>query len=137
MNIYVANDHAGYELKKNIIPILKHYGHVIDLGADSAESSDYPLYAQKLATHMDASSKGVLICGSGVGMCIAANRFSHIRAAVCHSKEETRLARQHDDINVLCLAGRLDDSFIEMIDMFFKTPFFKDERYKRRIDFMS
>jgi len=137
MKIYVANDHAGYDVKKSLLSVLEKYGEVMDLGADSAEASDYPIYAKKLADHMDENSRGILLCGSGIGICIAANRFKHIRASICHSAEEAKLARHHNNINVLCLASRSQDPFIEIIDMFFKIPFLNEIRHVRRLNLIS
>ncbi|USO02523.1 MAG: RpiB/LacA/LacB family sugar-phosphate isomerase [Alphaproteobacteria bacterium] len=137
MKIYIANDHAGYNVKKTLLFVLEKYGEVIDLGADSSESSDYPIYAKKLADHIDDGSRGILLCGSGIGICMAANRFKHIRAAVCHSVEEVTLARHHNNINVLCLAARSQDPFAEIIDGFFRIPFLNEERHVRRLALIS
>ena len=138
MKIYIANDHAGYLLKKSLLPFLSQYGAVEDLGSDSEQPADYPLYGQALAHKIQSQDdRGILICGSGIGICIAANRFPHIRAAVCHTPEETILARQHNNINVLCLGARTHDSFESIVDTFFKTKFLEEERHVRRIQELS
>ena len=137
MKIYIANDHAGYHLKKSLLSFLTQYGDVEDLGADSDQPSDYPLYAQALVRKIQPDDRGILICGSGIGICMAANRFKNIRGAVCHTPQETVLARQHNNINVLCLAARTDDPFEKIVDTFFKTPFLEEERHVRRLSELS
>ncbi len=118
-------------MKKNF---LLKFTYLIDLGTDSLNSCDYPLYAQKLCSLVTKEDKGILICGSGIGMNIAANRFSHIRASVIHSLEELKLARAHNDLNVLCLAGRnfsLPEE--ELLSLFLNTPF-EEGRHLKRLD---
>jgi len=108
--IALAADHAGYELKCLLKRELGRLGYgVLDLGTDSAESVDYPDYANKLAEALreGRAARGVLVCGTGVGMAMAANRHRHIRAVVCHSASEARLTRQHNDANVLALGQRM------------------------------
>ncbi len=107
--LYIANDHAGYPLKQKIVEFLKKEGlEFVDLGTHSSESVDFPVYAKKLTQMVleNADNRGILICGSGIGMCICANREVGIRAALCDNVASTRLARQHNDANVLVLAGR-------------------------------
>ncbi len=137
MKILIANDHAGFNLKKELIPFLQTYGEIVDLGSDNNVASDYPLFAKSLCTQMTPQTYGILICGSGIGICIAANRFKHIRAAVCHSVHETILARRHNDINVLCLGARTNSPFQDIIKSFLETPFLKEERHIRRIEMIS
>ena len=126
--IYIASDHAGVELKAALIKHLSATGHAAtDEGTASADSVDYPDYAQKVAARLlsDPSAYGILICGTGIGMSIAGNRFSHIRAALCQSSEEARLARAHNDANVLCLGARVVtiDAAIACVDAFLTTEF--------------
>lgn len=108
MRLAIASDHAGFELKeflkKNLVSV-----EWIDLGPSSADRVDYPDYAEKVARKVADGelSLGVLICGSGIGMCIAANKISGVRAAVVESEASARLSRQHNDANVLCLGARL------------------------------
>lgn len=109
-SIAFASDHAGVELKDALIKDAKALGwEVVDLGPGSTESVDYPDYAKSLCKWVRAQDgrKGVLICGSGIGMSMAANRFSDIRAALCHNGLSAQLARRHNDANVLCLGARL------------------------------
>jgi ribose 5-phosphate isomerase B len=108
--VAIASDHGGFELKTLLVPELRALGlTVLDLGTGSAEPVDYPDFAQKLvgAILEGKASRGILICGTGIGMSIAANRHRAIRAAVCHDATTARLARQHNDANVLCLGGRV------------------------------
>ena len=106
--IYIACDHAGFELKEQIFNLIKDKYTTEDLGTKSKDSVDYPDFAQKLAKNvLEKECKGILICGSGVGMSIAANRFAGIRAVLAHNKDYAKLSRQHNDSNVLVLGARL------------------------------
>ncbi|MGE4418874.1 MAG: ribose 5-phosphate isomerase B [Sulfurimonas sp.] len=110
MKFYIATDHAGLELKDYTVKLLKEKGHeVMDLGPFSKERVDYPDYALKVcrAVLEDTGSHGILICGSGIGMSMAANRHSGIRAALCHDAYTATVARGHNDANVLCLGERV------------------------------
>ena len=108
-SLIIASDHAGYALKSAIIERFSAQYAVVDLGAhDATTSVDYPDQAYKLVEFMvNSASVGVLVCGSGIGMSIAANRYRNIRAALCHNVETAVLARQHNDANVLCLGERV------------------------------
>jgi ribose 5-phosphate isomerase B len=108
--VVIAADHGGFDLKSALVPELRALGHeVVDLGALSRDAVDYPDVAEKVAQAIRAgrASRGVLICGSGIGMSIAANRYREVRAALVHDGLTARLARQHNDANVLVLGGRL------------------------------
>ena len=136
--IYFASDHAGVALKAALRSTVHEKGMTeIDLGPDSDRSVDYPDYAQKLAGALakDPAAAGVLICGSGIGMTIAANRHHHIRAALCHSAETARLSRAHNDANVLVLGARFLDQeqAIDIFKAFFEAAF-EGGRHQRRID---
>ncbi|MCB1109296.1 MAG: RpiB/LacA/LacB family sugar-phosphate isomerase, partial [Chlamydiia bacterium] len=102
--VYIANDHAAVELKQFLMEMFSHIEWV-NLGTNSFDSVDYPDFAKKLSLKLkeDPSATGVLICGSGQGMSIVANKFKHIRAALCWNEEVAQLAREHNDANVLCL----------------------------------
>ncbi len=106
--IVIAADHAAYKLKQYLVTVLTAQGHtVIDLGTNTEESVNYPDYAQSLARYvLEHNCKGILICGTGIGMSIAANRFKGIRAALCHSVDYAKLSREHNDANVLVLGAR-------------------------------
>jgi ribose 5-phosphate isomerase B len=110
MKFYIATDHAGVDLKDYTVELLKEKGHeVIDLGPFDKERVDYPDYAVKVAQSVlaDTSSQGILICGSGIGMSMAANRFHGIRAALCHDAYTAQVAREHNDANILCFGERI------------------------------
>ncbi|MDD5212290.1 MAG: ribose 5-phosphate isomerase B [Sulfuricurvum sp.] len=110
MKFYVATDHAGIDLKNFTVELLRKKGHeVIDLGPFDKERVDYPDYAVKVCEHVlkDSNSQGILICGSGIGMSMAANRFHGIRAALCHDAYTATVARGHNDANVLCFGERI------------------------------
>ncbi|MDA7816840.1 ribose 5-phosphate isomerase B [Sulfurimonas sp.] len=110
MKFYVATDHAGIDLKDYTVELLKAKGHeVIDLGPFSKDRVDYPDYAVKVseAVLADSSSHGILICGSGIGMSMAANRHTGIRAALCHDAYTASVARGHNDANILCFGERI------------------------------
>jgi ribose 5-phosphate isomerase B len=103
-------DHAGFNLKSELMKAAETFDHyVLDLGTHSTEAVDYPDYANKVveALKSEQAYLGVIICGTGMGMSIAANRHPGIRAAVCHTELEARLAREHNNANVLCLGGRI------------------------------
>lgn len=128
MKIFVASDHAGYSLKQEIIAFLQQQNlEVLDLGCDSAETSvDYPDFAHKLAQNLtNPTDYGILICGSGVGISISANRHQHIRAALCHNETLAKLARSHNNANVLCLGARVVKSktALNIVKNFLKQPF--------------
>ena len=135
--IAIAADHAGYELKEVLKKELSLKGYsVLDLGTDSTESVDYPDFARHLAEALAESkaSRGVLVCGSGIGISIAANRHTNLRAAPCHDAITARLARQHNDANVLALGARLIgvDVAKECLDIFLETEF-EGGRHTRRV----
>ncbi len=110
MKFYVGTDHAGIDLKNFTVELLKAKGHeVIDLGPFSKDRVDYPDYAVKVSQSVleDEGSQGILICGSGIGMSMAANRFKGIRAALCHDAYTAQVARGHNDANILCFGERI------------------------------
>ena len=136
--LVIASDHAGFELKAVIKLGLEKNGHkAIDLGPNEASSVDYPDMADKLAGALldGLADKGVLICGTGIGIGIAANRHRHVRAALCHDVTTARLAREHNDANVLCLGARVIGSEVALdsVETFLGTPF-EGGRHQRRVD---
>lgn len=135
--IIIGSDHAGFPLKERIKAHLVEKGiPVIDLGEEDDRSVDYPKIARAVAEKVAASkSRGILLCGSGIGMSIAANRTVGIRAALCSDRELARLARAHNDANILVLAGRTlnEGEANEMVDIFLSTPF-DGGRHERRVD---
>lgn len=105
-NIFIASDHRGYELKSYLIESLTESGHsVIDCGTDSKESCDYPDYAQKLCSKITEKDLGILICNTGIGMSIAANRHRNIRAALCNNERDAQSSREHNNANVLVIGS--------------------------------
>ena len=139
--LYIAADHGGYDLKQTLVSELKSLDglKVVDLGANKLDTDDdYPDYAAKLAKQVvkDAGALGILLCGSGHGVCIAANKMPGIRAAAGYSIEAAELARRDDDVNVLCLAGRIvtPEYALAIVNKFLNTTFRTDsDRYARRI----
>ncbi len=134
----MAADHAGYPLKETLKADLAARGlEVLDLGTNSADSVDYPDFAAKLASAIKdgRAGRGVLICGTGIGISIAANRYSHIRAAVCSEPVAARLARQHNDANVLALGARLIGPEVarECLTVFLDTAFEGGGRHSARV----
>ena len=132
--IFIASDHAGYEMKTKLN---KYFNSFIDLGTNSFESVDYPDFAHKLSIEVlkNEGSLGILICGTGVGMSIAANRSKGIRAGVVNSVEVARLIRQHNDANVLVIPGRFmkDEDAKNCVQMFIDTQF-EAGRHKKRVE---
>jgi len=125
---YIATDHAGYALKAYVKEYVQELGHeIIDLGPESADRVDYPDYAKKCteAILSDKGSFGILICGTGIGISIAANKVSGIRAALCHDGYTAKLTRQHNDANILCFGERVVGKGVieEMIEVFANTEF--------------
>lgn len=141
MKIFIGADHNGFEYKRQLAEALKLAGNeVVDAGDKELKADDdYPQFAAQVVNAMKASNdpdaKGVLICGSGQGICIAANRFKGIRAALCWNQAEARAARNDDDCNILCLSSRytsLDEAGTIMA-AFLSTPFAGAPRFSRRI----
>lgn len=138
MNLAIAADHAGVDLKSALKASLEASGHtVMDYGTNSAESVDYPDYAAPVARAVASgeADRGILICGSGVGMSIAANKVRGVRAALGVSPEEVALIRQHNDANILTLGARFLDAAQaqELVRVFLETPF-EGGRHTRRVE---
>ncbi|MBI4711715.1 MAG: ribose 5-phosphate isomerase B [Planctomycetes bacterium] len=153
MKIAIASDHAGYKTKELIKTFLKENNHSYqDFGADSEDSVDYPDYAFKVAEAVGRGEyeRGILICGTGLGMCIAANKVKGIRAVACHNESTAEMSRQHNDANILCLGARVieQDKMKGIIKVWLQTEFEGDPpeqpksfgragRHQRRIDKIS
>lgn len=140
--IIVASDHAGYALKKAVIPVLEKLGfNIIDAGTKDQESVDYPDYGAMVskAIQNGDAKMGVVVCGTGIGISIASNRYKGIRAALCYNEETARLAREHNNANVLALGGRTMDfeEALRIARVFFSTPYEPAERHDRRIEKMD
>jgi ribose 5-phosphate isomerase B len=142
MKIAVACDHAGFPLKDVVLDAIRANGHEpIDLGTDSSEPVDYPDFSEKLgkAIQTGEAERGVLLCGSGVGACIAANKMHGIYAAICHDTYSAHQGVEHDDMNVLCLGARVigPETVHELVTTFLAARFVGNdpgqERHKRRV----
>lgn len=136
MKIFIASDHAAFKEKNELALYLKGDHEVIDLGTNSSESTHYPEWALKLVKKvLDEKTMGILLCGSGIGVSMVANRFKGIRAALCRDEEDARMSRLHNNANVLCLGGRRNsmDEIKKITDVFLSTEF-EGGRHQTRID---
>lgn len=138
MIIPIASDHAGFEAKETVKRILDELGHMsVDYGTHSADSVDYPEYAVLVSEKVNSSEHdcGILICGSGQGMCMTANKYPNVRAALVYSPGVARLTRQHNNANILCLPGRElnEDQLREIIKSWLETDF-EGGRHERRVN---
>jgi ribose 5-phosphate isomerase B len=136
--IAIGSDHAGFQLKSLVADILRAAGIAVeDLGTDDASSVDYPDFAHRVAAAVagGAAERGVLICGTGIGMSMAANRHPGVRAALCHDAYTAEMARRHNDANVLCLGARAVGEGVaeQVLRIFLETPF-EGGRHQRRVD---
>ena len=138
MKIAIASDHRGYVIKGKILALIAELGHeASDMGTDSSDSVDYPDYGAKVAQAVSQGTvdRGILICGTGMGMCITANKFPGVRACTCHDDLTAEMSRRHNDANVLCLsADLLGDRLVNrMVEIWLKTEF-EGGRHARRIE---
>ena len=138
VKILVGSDHAVFELKQIIIEHLSERNmNYEDFGTNCLDSVDYPDYAKKVAEEVNSKDliMGILVCGSGQGMAMTANRFKNVRAAICHNSDVAKVTRQHNDANVLCLGSRFIDmsEAIKCVDVFLSTDF-EGERHLKRIN---
>ncbi|HEX3998005.1 MAG TPA: ribose 5-phosphate isomerase B [Pirellulales bacterium] len=138
MRVALGSDHRGVHVKSKLLELLTRLGHSVeDVGSSSTESCDYPDVAAKVARKISAgdADRGILICGTGLGMCIAANKFPGVRAAPCHDDLTAELSRRHNDLNVLCLsADLLGERLIDrMVEIWLDTPF-EGGRHARRVE---
>ncbi len=137
MKIIVGCDHGGYELKEKILSRLQALGHEVeDIGTHGSDSVDYPPYALEVARAVAAgkADRGILVCGSGIGMCMTANRVAGVRAAQVSEPFSARMSRRHNDSNVLCLGGRFLgwDMAMEILEVWLDEPF-EGGRHQRRV----
>jgi ribose 5-phosphate isomerase B len=138
MRVAVASDHAGYQLKQDLVPYIARLGHdVIDLGSHSTVPVDYPDYAEAVAKAIleGQAERGIIVCGSGVGASVAANKLPGIRAAVCHDTYSAHQGVEHDDMNVLVLGARVvaADLAHELVRAFLQAAFSGEDRHRRRL----
>lgn len=136
MKIFIASDHAAFNEKQELYSHLKANYDIVDLGTNSADSTHYPEWAKKLVLKVrEEKAIGILLCGSGIGVSMTANRFKDIRAALCRDTEDAKMSRLHNNANVLCLSGRrtsIDE--IKKIAQTFLTTNFEGGRHQIRID---
>lgn len=138
MRLAVGADHAGYPLKTEVVRFLEKDGHnILDLGTHSTEPVDFPDYAKMVgqAVQQGKAERGILVCGSGVGACVAANKLRGIRAALCHDTYTAHQGVEHDDVNVLCLGARVVGSALafDILKTWLAARFTGAERHKRRV----
>ena len=137
MKLYIASDHAGLKEKAELAKYLRKEGHdLIDLGTNSEESVDYPEYSKKLVLEvLKTQGRGILICGSGVGVSIVANKFKGIIAALCREVKDAKLSREHNNSNVICLGSRFTpvEEMQKILDTWIETEF-AGGRHQNRID---
>src|SRR5947199_9532362 len=138
MNIVIGSDHRGVEIKRRLVDFLKTLGHdVLDVGTEGAESVDYPDFAYDVAKRVGKGERerGLLICGTGIGMSMVANKVRGVRAAACQDVLTAEMSRRHNDANVLCLSADLlgEDQMMQMIRVWLDTPF-EGGRHARRVE---
>jgi ribose 5-phosphate isomerase B len=136
MKIFLDSDHAAFEEKKELLEYLKQSHEVVDVGTHNSDSTNYAEWTMKLVDKVRSeNTMGILLCGSGIGVSMVANRFAGIRAALCRDQEDAKMSRLHNDANILCLSGRRTP--VELIkkiaDTFLATPF-EGGRHQIRID---
>jgi ribose 5-phosphate isomerase B len=139
--IVIASDHAGIDLKARILEVVRGEGHEVrDLGPTDSNSVDYPDFGHKVATAVveGETQAGILICGTGIGMSMTANRHPGVRAALCHDAFTAEMARRHNDANVLCIGARSTGPGVaeQMVLIFLETPF-EGGRHQRRVDLIE
>lgn len=139
MRIAIGSDHAGLELKSFLVEYLKRAGHeILDMGTHNPKPVDFPDFTRPVCEAVldGRAERGILVCGSGVGTSIAANKVHGIRAALCHDTYSARQSVEHNDANVLCLGGRVIGQELarEVVEVFLKAKFSGQERYRRRVE---
>jgi ribose 5-phosphate isomerase B len=138
MKIAIGSDHRGFDAKRHLVGLLQQLGHeVLDVGPQGRESVDYPDYAFQVAGAISEGrvERGILICGTGIGMCIAANKVHGVRAAPCHDSITAEMSRRHNDANVLCLsADLLSEELMERMVRIWLDTAFESGRHARRVD---
>ncbi|HHW20000.1 ribose 5-phosphate isomerase B [Thermodesulfovibrio thiophilus] len=138
MKIAIGADHAGFELKEILTPLIKEMGfEVIDMGTSSSCSADYPDYAEAVAQEVSEGrvDRGILICGTGIGMAIVANKFKNVRATLCNDLYTAKLSRLHNNANILCFGARVigKDLAKEIVTVWLNTPF-EGGRHEKRLE---
>ncbi len=131
--LHIASDHAGFELKQKLVAALRDQYQLEDYGCATTDSVNYPDFAHSLCQKLTDDETGILVCGSGQGMCMTANKYPHIRAALVHNLESAKLTRGHNNANVICLGARVlsFDGALECIKIFLQTEFEGGRHLKR------
>lgn len=142
MKIAIGNDHGALELKLHVMKHLQKQGHeVVNFGTDTTDSCDYPVYAEKVSKAVVSGEvdKGILICGTGIGISIAANKIEGVRCALCSEPCSARLTREHNDANILAMGARIVGTVLaeSIVDTFLNTDFSGDQRHQKRIDMIT
>ncbi len=141
MKILIGADHAGFKLKEELKKYVEELGYKIkDYGTNSEEAVDYPLICNKVARDVVKNkTRGILICGAGIGMSIAANKVKGVRAALCHNEFTAEVSRTHNDSNILCIGSRDVEKYMakKIVNVWLNTKFSNEERHKRRIKEIS
>jgi len=141
MSIIIASDHAAYEMKECLKGYLREKGYTVeDMGAFSSARANWPVYGARVAglvSQNPDSVRGILLCGSGIGMSIVANKFRSVRAALCRDHHDAELSRRHNNANILCLGGRSSNekTILEIVDIWLGTPF-DGGRHQERLDIL-
>ena len=139
--IFIGSDHGGFNLKEKIKEVFSPLGYEFeDMGTDSAESCDYPVYAEAVSRKvLETNGRGILVCGTGIGMSIAANKFKGIRASHCTDTFSARMTREHNNSNILCLGERItgQDLAIDIVKIWLETPFSNGERHAKRLNLIE
>ena len=139
MRVALGADHGGFALKSELVAQLRQSCEILDLGAHALDpTDDYPDFSQAVAQAVSSgeAQRGIIICGSGVGACITANKIPGVRACVCHDTYSAHQGVEHDDMNVLCLGARIVslELAVELVTAFLKARFSEEERHRRRLD---
>jgi ribose 5-phosphate isomerase B len=139
MRVVLGSDHAGFELKQQILEYVREFGHeVLDVGTHDTSSVDYPDFAEAVGTAIvnDRADRGILMCGSGIGSVIAANKIPGIRAGICHDCYSAHQGVEHDDMNVMVIGARIIAIALarDLVKIFLEAKFLEEARFKRRLD---
>lgn len=141
MKIFIGSDHGGYNLKEKIKEVFTPLGYEFeDVGTDSLSSCDYPVYAKKVSEKViETDGRGILVCGTGIGMSICANKFKGIRASHCTDTFSARMTREHNNSNILCLGERItgQDLALDIVKIWLETPFSNGERHINRLNLIK
>lgn len=139
--IFIGSDHGGFNLKEKIKEVFSPLGYEFeDMGTNSLESCDYPVYAEAVSRNvLETNGRGILVCGTGIGMSIAANKFKGIRASHCTDTFSARMTREHNNSNILCLGERItgQDLAIDIVKIWLETPFSNGERHTKRLNLIE